>query len=116
TPWDAVETGAQVLLETLLLLDEAPGMNRRLPLAYTTRLDGAPGRPHRRRECRRHGSVGARCARVAWREGGLDADPSVYLPHTASCRSTDRPRGAVRSDAWGDPRRCPAGRLGGHSG
>jgi len=37
TPWDAVETGAQVLLETLLLLDEAPGMNRRLPLAYTTR-------------------------------------------------------------------------------
>src|SRR5438876_897345 len=37
TPWDAVETGAQVLLATLLLLDEAPGMNRRLPLAYTTR-------------------------------------------------------------------------------
>lgn len=37
TPWEAVETGAQVLLETLLLLDDAPDMSRRLPLAYSTR-------------------------------------------------------------------------------
>lgn len=37
TPWEAVETGAQVLLETLLLLDDAPDMSRRLPLGYTTR-------------------------------------------------------------------------------
>ena len=34
TPWEAVETGAQVLLETLLFLDDAPDMSRRLPLAY----------------------------------------------------------------------------------
>src|SRR3989442_9118050 len=34
TPWEAVETGAQVLLETLLILDDAPDISRRLPLAY----------------------------------------------------------------------------------
>src|SRR2546427_774571 len=34
TPWEAVETGAQVLLETLLFLDDAPDISRRLPLAY----------------------------------------------------------------------------------
>jgi len=34
TPWEAVEIGAQVLLETLLFLDDAPDMSRRLPLAY----------------------------------------------------------------------------------
>lgn len=33
TPWPAVETGAQVLLDTLLLLDEEPG-EATLPLAY----------------------------------------------------------------------------------
>lgn len=37
TPWEAVEAGAQVLLETLLLLDDADDMSRRLPLAYATR-------------------------------------------------------------------------------
>jgi hydantoinase/carbamoylase family amidase len=36
TPWDAVETGAQVLLDTLLQLDETD-TDRRLPLAYATR-------------------------------------------------------------------------------
>lgn len=36
TPWEAVETGAQVLLETILQLDDAE-TDRRLPLAYATR-------------------------------------------------------------------------------
>ncbi len=34
TPWDAVEVGAQVLLDSLIALDAAEGMDRRLPLAY----------------------------------------------------------------------------------
>jgi acetylornithine deacetylase/succinyl-diaminopimelate desuccinylase-like protein len=34
TPWEAAAAGAQVLLDTLLLLDEAPGRPARLPLAY----------------------------------------------------------------------------------
>lgn len=36
TPWPAIETGTQVLLETLLTLDAMDGVPRVLPLAYTT--------------------------------------------------------------------------------
>ncbi len=36
TPWDAAATGAQVLLETLLILDGGDGAARRLPLAYSS--------------------------------------------------------------------------------
>lgn len=37
TPWEAVDTGAQVLLNSLLILDNAGGTPRRLPLAYAAR-------------------------------------------------------------------------------
>ncbi len=37
TPWEAVETGAQVLLNTLVILDSAGASARRLPLAYAAR-------------------------------------------------------------------------------
>ncbi len=37
TPWEAVNTGAQVLLHTLLILDNAGGTTRHLPLAYAAR-------------------------------------------------------------------------------
>jgi acetylornithine deacetylase/succinyl-diaminopimelate desuccinylase-like protein len=36
TPWDAAATGAQILLDTLLILDSADGAGHRLPLAYSS--------------------------------------------------------------------------------